>query len=99
LAYTDLIRGRSAPGDPNRRKTMGTTIRARFSKGIFEPLEPLDLPEGEVLTLTVIRLAAAEKGGGLERCAGGWKGLIDAEELKCHIYTDRLITTRPEPRL
>jgi predicted DNA-binding antitoxin AbrB/MazE fold protein len=78
---------------------MGTTIRARFSKGVFEPLTPPDLPEGEVFTLTIIRPAAAEQGSGLERSAGGWRGLIDAETLKCNIYADRLITTRPEPRL
>jgi hypothetical protein len=38
-------------------------------------------------------------GSGLERSAGGWKGLIDAEELKGNIYANRLISTRPEPRL
>ena len=31
--------------------------------------------------------------------AGGWKGLLDAEELKRNIYANRLINTRPEPRL
>jgi predicted DNA-binding antitoxin AbrB/MazE fold protein len=78
---------------------MGTTIRARFSHGILEPLEHIDVPEGEVLTITIIRLPAKENAGGLERSAGGWKGLIDAEELKRNIYADRLISTRPEPRL
>ena len=38
-------------------------------------------------------------GGGLERSASGWKGLIDAEELKRNIDADRMISTRPEPRL
>jgi predicted DNA-binding antitoxin AbrB/MazE fold protein len=82
-----------------RRHAMGTTIRARFSHGILEPLEHIDVPEGEVLTITIIRLPAKENAGGLERSAGGWKGLIDAEELKRNIYADRLISTRPEPRL
>jgi hypothetical protein len=35
----------------------------------------------------------------LRASAGGWKGLIDAEELKRNIYADRLISTRPEPKL
>jgi hypothetical protein len=35
----------------------------------------------------------------LRASAGGWKGLIDAEELKRNIYADRLSTTRPEPKL
>jgi predicted DNA-binding antitoxin AbrB/MazE fold protein len=78
---------------------MAGTIRARFANGVLEPLERLDVPEGEVLTITIIRLPVNEGGGGLERSAGGWKGLIDAEELKRNIYADRLIATRPEPRL
>ena len=78
---------------------MGATIRARFSHGVLEPLEHVDIPEGEVLTLTIIRLPAKGGAGGLERSAGGWKELIDAEELKRNIYADRLIATRPEPRL
>jgi predicted DNA-binding antitoxin AbrB/MazE fold protein len=82
-----------------RRDPMAGTIRARFANGVLEPLERLDVPEGEVLTITIIRLPRGEAGGGLERSAGGWKGLIDAEELKRNIYTDRLISTRPEPRL
>jgi predicted DNA-binding antitoxin AbrB/MazE fold protein len=82
-----------------RREPMAGTIRARFVNGILEPLERLDMPEGEVLTITIIRLPAREAGGGLERSAGGWTGLIDAEELKRNIYTDRVILTRPEPRL
>lgn len=53
----------------------------------------------EVLTITIIRLPVNKGGGGLERSAGGWKGLIDAEELKRNIYADRLISTRPEPCL
>jgi predicted DNA-binding antitoxin AbrB/MazE fold protein len=78
---------------------MGTTIRARFSHGVLEPLDRLDVPEGEVVTITIIRLPTTATGGGLERSAGGWKDLIDAEALKRNIYADRLISTRPEPRL
>ncbi len=78
---------------------MGGTIRARFTRGVLEPLDRVELKEGEVLTITIIRLPAAERAGGLERSAGGWKGLIDAEALKRNIYADRLIATRPEPRL
>jgi len=31
--------------------------------------------------------------------AGGWKGTVDAETLIKNIYADRLISTRPAPRL
>jgi predicted DNA-binding antitoxin AbrB/MazE fold protein len=78
---------------------MGKTIRARFSKGVLEPLERLDVDEGEVLTITIMRLPVAAGPGGLERSAGGWRELIDAEELKRNIYVDRLISTRPGPHL
>ncbi len=78
---------------------MAGTIRARFTQGVIEPLERIELREGEVLTITIIRVPAAEKAGGLERSAGGWKGLIDAEELKRNISADRLISTRRGPRL
>jgi predicted DNA-binding antitoxin AbrB/MazE fold protein len=90
---------KTATNNKKRRNPMAGTIRARFANGVFEPLERLDVPEGEVLTITIIRLPTADKAGGLKRSAGGWKGLIDAEELKRNIYADRMISTRPEPRL
>lgn len=77
---------------------MAGTIRARFTHGVLEPLERIEAAEGDILTITVIRVSTG-RAGGLERSAGGWKGLIDAEELKRNIYADRLISTRPEPRL
>jgi predicted DNA-binding antitoxin AbrB/MazE fold protein len=52
-----------------RRDIMAGTIRAHFANGVLEPLERLDMPEGEVLTITIIRLPAAQKPGGLERSA------------------------------
>jgi predicted DNA-binding antitoxin AbrB/MazE fold protein len=93
------MRSKTVTHNKNRRETMAGTIRARFANGVLEPLERLDVPDGEVLTITIIRLPAAEKPGGLERSAGGWKGTIDADELIKNIYADRLISTRPEPRL
>ncbi|MEK6545006.1 MAG: DUF2281 domain-containing protein [Nitrospinota bacterium] len=30
----------------------------------------------------------------LRKTSGAWKGLIDAEKLKCDIYSNRLISTR-----
>ncbi len=50
---------------------MGTTIRARFSHGFLEPLDRVDVPEGEVVTITIIRLPTLAAGRGLERFAGG----------------------------
>jgi predicted DNA-binding antitoxin AbrB/MazE fold protein len=86
----------------NRRRgsSMAKEIRARFLHGVLEPLEALDLKEGEEVKV-IITERPTGKGmiEALRASAGGWKGLIDAEELKRNIYTDRLISTRPEPKL
>lgn len=41
---------------------MAGTIRACFANGGLEPLEHLDVPEGEILTITIIRLPPEEQG-------------------------------------
>ena len=81
------------------RTVVGKTIRARVSKGVIEPLEKLEVAEGREITVTILELPMApDRGDALEASAGGWKGLIDAEDLKSKIYADRLISTRPEVR-
>jgi len=78
---------------------MGKTIRAKYSKGFIEPLEKLDLTEGEEITVTIIE-HSSQPGAedAIKASAGGWKDLIDAEELKKNIYADRLISTRSEAK-
>ena len=78
---------------------MAGTIRARFANGVLEPLERLDLPEGKEVTVTIIDVPSGRNFEAFRRSAGGWKGTIDADELIKNIYADRLISTRPEPRL
>jgi predicted DNA-binding antitoxin AbrB/MazE fold protein len=78
---------------------MGGTIRARVRGGVLEPLEKLDLPEGKEVLVRVIAVPARRSGEGLRRSFGSWKGTIDAEKLIRDIYEDRLISTRPEPKL
>lgn len=78
---------------------MSTTIRARFAGGVLKPLGDLELKEGEEVTITVVVSPPQARGGWLERTAGGWLGLVDADKLKREIYESRLLTTRPEPRL
>jgi predicted DNA-binding antitoxin AbrB/MazE fold protein len=78
------------------------TIRARFSKGVFEPLEPESttvLHEGEEVLLTVSTRAANDRADAIAGTAGAWGGLLDGETLKRHIYADRLVTTRPPAHL
>lgn len=78
---------------------MGWTIRARVKHGVLEPIEKVDLPEGSEVTVTIVRVSSEKAGDPFERAAGGWKGLIDGEEFLRDVYRDRLISTRPGPRL
>ena len=78
---------------------MGGTIRARVKRGMLELLDKIDLPEGTEVTVTILPVPSPEDREAFRRAAGGWKGTVDAEELIKNIYTDRLISTRPVPRL
>jgi predicted DNA-binding antitoxin AbrB/MazE fold protein len=78
---------------------MGGTIRARVKGGVLEPLDKLDLPEGKEVLVTVIAAPTRRDREAFRRAFGSWKGTVDAEKLKHDIYEDRLISTRPEPKL
>jgi predicted DNA-binding antitoxin AbrB/MazE fold protein len=79
---------------------MAKEIRARFSKGVIEPLEKVELEEGEEILITISKQPDVERmREALRASAGAWKGTHDPEELKRNIYADRLINTRPEPKL
>jgi len=71
---------------------MEKTIKAKFSKGIIEPLEDLVLEEGKevIITISEIPPESIKTLEALRKSFGGWKDLIDAEELKKNIYNDRL---------
>ena len=79
---------------------MGKTFRAKFANGVIEPLEELDLTEGEEITVTITEIPkpSGEKNG-FESSAGGWKGTVDADKLIKDIYADRLVSTRKAPEL
>jgi predicted DNA-binding antitoxin AbrB/MazE fold protein len=77
---------------------MGKTIRAKVSKGIIRPLEDLGIDDDKEVIITIVEIPdRLEKGDILDKTAGGWIGLVDAEELKKNIYSDRLVSTRPVP--
>ena len=78
---------------------MGKTIRARFSKGVIEPLEKVDMAEGKEITVTIMNFPLKPKEDGFEKAAGAWKGTIDAGKLIADIYSDRLLSNREEPKL
>ncbi len=80
---------------------MTRAIKARFSKGKIEPLEEIEIPEGKQITITILEAPPKRKSflGAIKSTSGGWKDLIDCEELKKNIYADRLISTRTEVKL
>ena len=78
---------------------MAGTIRARVGRGVLTLLGKLDIPEGKEVSVTILESPARRNAEGLRKSAGGWKDLVDAEKLIEQIYADRLISTRPEPRL
>jgi predicted DNA-binding antitoxin AbrB/MazE fold protein len=78
---------------------MGSTIGARFSHGTLKPLEAVELKEGDEVTITIVSSRAESGRDWLGLSAGGWAGVVDADELKREIYESRSITTRTEPRL
>ncbi|MGD0459818.1 MAG: antitoxin family protein [Terriglobia bacterium] len=76
---------------------MGETIRARVKRGVLEPLEKVDLPEGKEVLVTIMRIPAEGNRDAFRRAFGRWKGTIDAEALIRNIYADRLISTNRPP--
>jgi predicted DNA-binding antitoxin AbrB/MazE fold protein len=76
------------------------TIKARYRRGIIEPLEKLDIKEGQELIVIISEnLEEINNKDALDVTFGGWTDLVDAEELKKNIYADRQISTRPEVKL
>ena len=66
---------------------MAREIRGRFSKGKIEPLEKIDLKEGEEVTITLPEEKLAT--GAFERAAGGWKDTLDFDAYLTDLYASR----------
>ena len=74
------------------RSDMFKTIRARFSRGLIEPLEELDLIDGEEIIITVTKATSkAAANDAFERAAGSWEGLVDTEALLRDLKESRKI--------
>jgi hypothetical protein len=78
---------------------MGTTVRARVKGKMLEMLGNVNLPDGKEVTVTILEVPSREGHEAFYAAAGAWKGALDAEALIRDIYHDRLLSTRPEPRL
>jgi predicted DNA-binding antitoxin AbrB/MazE fold protein len=78
---------------------MSDTFRARVRGGMLEPIDRIELPEGEEVTVTIIGLPSMRDLTAFARARGGWRGTVDADALIRNIYESRLVSTRREPRL
>jgi predicted DNA-binding antitoxin AbrB/MazE fold protein len=88
-----------AAANNKRKKAMAGTVRARVGRGVLELLEKVELPEGKEVSVTILDIPSSTDKEAFRRAAGGWKGTVDAEALIKNIYADRLISTRPVPKL
>ena len=78
---------------------MAGTVRARVGRGVLKLLGKIDIPEGKEVSVTILDVPSSTDKEAFRRAAGGWKGTVDAEALIKNIYADRLISTRPVPKL
>lgn len=78
---------------------MAKTIRAKFKRGVFEPLEKIELEEGK--EVEVVIPSKTEKAlEALRETAGAWKETINCEKLLEDIYSSRRESAkRPEIKL
>ena len=69
---------------------MTRTVRARVTHGMLAPAEPLDLPDGSEVELTVTTTEdKASVVDAIRATSGAWADLLDCEEFERSIYTRR----------
>ena len=76
-------------------------VRARYPNDKLTPLEPIDLKEGEEVTVPIDdkpELSDEERLARFKAAAGGWKGLHDPDEFKRMIYQARMDGSRHTPK-
>ncbi len=78
---------------------MTRRIRARVTRGMLAPVEPLDLPDGSEVDVTLETGPSAADVAAFRNAEGAWRGTIDADVLIRNVYEDRSLNTRPVPRL
>ena len=73
-------------------------FRARYSRGVLEPLEAIDLEEGAEVSVSIEEAPEPKHDPEAMRAgAGGWVGQHDPEELKRMIYEARITGSREAP--
>ena len=77
---------------------MSRIIRARVKRGVFEPLEPINAPDGTEVTVTIPEQPSSQDIEAFRRSAGSWKGLVEADSLIEYLYERRFAGSRLSPR-
>ena len=69
---------------------MTRTFRARVTRGMLAPIEPLDLPDGSEVDVTV-ETGPSEAAGAeaIRATSGAWADLLDCEEFERAVYDRR----------
>ena len=69
---------------------MTRTVRARVTHGLLTPIEPLDLPEGSEVEVTVSSLGEpASAADAIRATSGAWANLLDCEAFERSLYERR----------
>lgn len=76
---------------------LGKLIKARYKRGIFEPLEPVDLPEDEVIDIPLPEKKPEDDAAFLSSL-GSWKDLVPEDFIK-EVYERRVSGSRPAIKL
>jgi hypothetical protein len=84
---------------PKKTAIKRRTVRARVRGGSLDLLDRIPFREGDEVLVSISEPVEARDIDALRRAAGAWKGMVDADALIADIYADRLISTRPSPRV
>ena len=69
---------------------MTRKVRARVTHGMLAPVEPLNLPDGSEVEVTVTTTAGKEGVlDAIRATSGAWADLLDCEEFERSIYARR----------
>ena len=75
---------------------MTKTLRGTYYAGRIELFEPLELPEGSELVVSVTTEESANAvADATAASAGAWTDLLDCEAFEKEVYENRLLSTRP----
>ena len=70
-------------------------LKATYSDGVFKPTSLVDLDDGVQVVIEVYQEShASNEFTGLEASAGGWKDIVDCEQLIDDIYQSRATESR-----